>query len=188
MALHKKTVAIGAAVALPALASVVFVASNAFDSAKADIGPIPLPPIPLLGADGGATPTTAPSPSASASPTTSTSPSPSPSVSVSPSPSTSPSPAPYPRPKLTQSNKDQQITFTVKTDPRFQGYTVWFYRRSGMTGKVAPLGTAQVDSIGLAFRFLKVRPNQIIRAYAKIPGSAPPAPDAYTNDVAVKVP
>lgn len=162
------------------------------NSAQADIGPIPFPPIPILGGANEATPTTAPSTSPSSSPSTTLSPSPSisasPSTSPSPTPTPSPTPITYNAPVLTQNGGGTTVVYTVRVDTHYSGKTVYFFRRSGMTGKVRPLGTAVVGQTGLAMRTLNdLKCNQVIRGYAKMVGVTDRIKSPYSNDVAIKV-
>ena len=87
---------------------------------------------------------------------------------------------------LTQNNAGGHITFTFRVNGHFANKTVYFFRKSGMTGKVAPLGTATVGGGGFALRSLDAKRGQIIRAYGKIM-DAPDIQSPYSNDVAFKV-
>ena len=177
----KTQLALGALLVLPAVAGVAIVGTISLGgTSNADIGPIPFPPIPILGGGGAtatATATGTPHPSSSASP------------SASPHPSVTPSPSPSvaPRPRLGQNSQNGSVLFTVLVDSRYSGNTVYFFRRSGQTGQVAPLGTAVVGSNGYGFRQLNgLKPGQIIDAYCKLMGASDIA-DPYSNDVAFKV-
>lgn len=64
---------------------------------------------------------------------------------------------------------------------------MYFFRRSGQTGKVAPLGVGTVDESGVAIRTLNgLKSGQIIRAYCKIVDT-PAIANPYSNDVAFKL-
>lgn len=79
------------------------------------------------------------------------------------------------------------MLFTVKVDPRYSGLTVYFFRRSGQTGQVQPLGTGKVNSGGYAFRDLKgLKHGQALFCYAKLVG-ATNISNPYSNDVAFHV-
>lgn len=191
----KTQLALSALLVLPAVAGVAIVGSISLGgTSNADIGPIPFPPIPILGGGGAtatATATGTPRPSTSASPSPSASPRPSTSASpsASPRPSVTPSPSPSiaPRPRLGQDSQNGSVLFTVIVDSRYAGNTVYFFRRSGQTGQVAPLGTAVVGNSGYGFRQLNgLKPGQIIYAYCKLMGASDIA-DPYSNDVAFKV-
>ena len=182
---------LGALLVLPAGVAVAIVGTLSLTgTSSADIGPIPFPPIPILDgggatATGTGTPVPTTSPSASPRPSASASASASPSASSSATPSPSPSIAP--RPQLAQRSENGSVLFTVKVDSRYSGKTIYFFRRSGQTGKVQPLGTASVNGGGYAFRQLNgLKPGQIIYAYCKILGASDIA-NPYSNDVAFKV-
>ena len=79
------------------------------------------------------------------------------------------------------------MLFTFQVDNRYAGHAVYFFRRSGQTGKVAPLGTATVRESGFAFRQLNgLKAGQIIDAYAKVMDAIDIA-TPYSNDVAFKM-
>ncbi len=201
-------------VSVAAAAAVVTAASFGIHTMVATAGP--LADIPVIGPIldpilfPSASPSASPSGSPSASPgspaptitlTPSISPSatatPSPSVSASPSssasPTETPSPTPTqtgepiaPQPVLRQAHTASTATFSVSTEPRYAGKAVYFFRKSGQTGKVQPLGATAVLESGLAIRSLNgLKPGQIIRAYAKVM-DVDNIVTPYSNDVAFK--
>ena len=92
----------------------------------------------------------------------------------------------FPRPKLTQQSHNGTVLLIFQVDSHYVGKTVYFFRRSGMTGQVVPLGTAQVNSNGDAFRKFDTAKGGILALYGKILGAADIS-DPYSNTVAFKV-
>lgn len=92
----------------------------------------------------------------------------------------------YPSPKLTQSNFQGTVDLNFVVDPHYNGKTVYFFRKSGMTGKVVPLGTGVVNQFGSALRSFNAKPGQILALYGKILGAAD-IKDPYSNLVTFKV-
>lgn len=192
----KRKLVKSAALVLPAIIGVGFVGHAM--TASADIGPIPFPidVNGLLGLGGPAAgtpvPTTSPTPTPSVSVAPSISPSPSPSVSMSPSPTPSLPPLPsatptiYKSPILTQQNGGGTVTFTVRVDPHYTGLKVYFFLRSGMTGKVVPLGTTTIGDSGFGFRNTNAKRGRILAVYSKIIGAAS-IKSPYSNDVQFKM-
>lgn len=70
--------------------------------------------------------------------------------------------------------------------PRDRGLTTYFYRRSGQTGKVAPLGTATIDEYGWATRSMRLTPGQLMSVYSVV-GRAKSSKTNYSNTVNFKV-
>lgn len=139
-----------------------------------------------------------PSPTSSSPSPSSPGMSPSPSVSPptaspppSPSPTNSPSPSPTPKPKapsLAQTSQNGGVTLTVTVDRRFAGRSAIFFVRSGISGHVRPLGTAPVESSGMAVRGLQLKPGQILALYSKLLETYPEEiQDRYSNTVTFKV-
>lgn len=91
-----------------------------------------------------------------------------------------------PRPSLSQSNTGGRVTLTLRTESRFGGNTVYFFRRSGITGVVVPLGTAIVDSNGVAIRIFDAARGGILALYGKVLGTSN-IESPYSNDVHFKV-
>lgn len=165
-------------------------------SASASTSPTPTPTATIGSPTPSPSATPCPSPSVSASPSSS----PKPSTSASPvaasptvsaTPTSTPSPTPTaeamaPQPVLRQSHNASSASFTFSTLARYEGKTVYFFRKSGQTGKVQPLGTAKVSNQGFAIRILNgLKPGQIIRAYAKVM-DAENIQTPYSNDVSFK--
>lgn len=141
-------------------------------------GPSPRPsPTPTPTPD----PTPTPTPEPSATPTEST---------PAPSSTTSPSPSDQlpPRPTLSQSSSDGSVTLTVGVDPKFSGRSVIFYVRSGMSGRVRPLGSSAVGSTGFAYRHIQLKQGQVLALYSKLLQTQPSEiANLYSNDVTFKV-
>lgn len=89
-------------------------------------------------------------------------------------------------PTLSQTSNHGIVTLTLRTSPAFQGNTVYFFRRSGLTGKVVPLGTGVVDSAGVARRTFNAKIGQILALYGKLIG-ATNIVSSYSNDMSFKV-
>lgn len=92
----------------------------------------------------------------------------------------------YPAPVLTQTNSNGTVTLKLHTAAAFSGKTVYFYRRSGQTGQVVPLGTAKVGSTGVATRTFNAKRGQILALYANVP-AATGIKSTYSNTIAFKV-
>lgn len=88
-------------------------------------------------------------------------------------------------PVLKQTNKNATITFTVTTLAAYKGDTVYFFRRSGLTGMVVPFGHVTVGSDGIATHYFNAKHGQILAIYSKVSG--PPAAVAYSNTISFKV-
>lgn len=123
---------------------------------------------------GSSSPTASPSPTASASPTATASESP------------TASPALNPAPTLSQTNAKGTVTLTLRTAPEYNGLTVYFFRRSGMTGQVVPLGTGKVNSSGVATRTFDAKRGQILALYGKVINAAG-ITTPYSNTISFKV-
>lgn len=89
-------------------------------------------------------------------------------------------------PALAQSSSKGAVNLSFFTDSTFHGKTVYFYRRSGMTGQVVPLGTGTVDSTGVARRTFNAKTGQILALYGKIIGVTD-IYSPYSNSVTFKV-
>ena len=71
-------------------------------------------------------------------------------------------------------------------EQRFEGRTVYYFRKSGQTGRVAPLGAATVDQFGYAYRTFNAKRGQILAVYGKILG-VPDIVSPYSNTSAFKL-
>ena len=95
-------------------------------------------------------------------------------------------PAPAPRPSLSQTSSRGVVVLSLRTQARFAGLTVYFFRRSGITGKVVPAGTGVIQDNGVATRVLHQTTGQILAIYSKIIG-ATNIDTPYSNDVRFRV-
>lgn len=93
-----------------------------------------------------------------------------------------PEPTENARPLLQQISKNGKVLLGVFVEPEYEGLTVIFFVRSGLTGKVRPLGTAIVDNKGQAFRLLTLKKGQHLAVYSKLLG-ADNIVTPYSNDV-----
>lgn len=138
-----------------------------------------------------AIPTPSPTPSVSAAPGTSPSPgqTSSPTPTPTPTPTAVPSPTPtaasYGKVVLSQRSARGVATLTAVVNDHYIGETVIFFRRSGLSGKVQPLGVATVDDQDIAQRVLTLKPGQTIAAYGKLLSEGMTSP--YSNTVSFKV-
>lgn len=71
-------------------------------------------------------------------------------------------------PGIVQDTKNGVVVVDVFTSRSLQGSTVQFFRKSGLTGQVVPLGTAKVDANGEAIRRFNAKPGQILALYGKV--------------------
>lgn len=158
--------------------------------------PTPSPsitPSPSLSAEPSPTASPSQAPTGSASPTTSGLPSSGPSASSGGSSSPSPSPTAQVDsrpPTLSQSSKAGRVTLVLRIRSACvcAGKTTYFFRRSGMTGKVLPYGTAVVRDNNTATRVFDAKSGQILSIYGKV--SAPKGigiDNPYSNTVSFKV-
>lgn len=99
---------------------------------------------------------------------------------------TSSAPAQAARPILSQTSSRGVVVLSLRTNTRYEGLTVYFFRRSGITGKVVPAGTGVIRSNGVATRVLHQTTGQILAIYSKIIGATNIA-TPYSNDVQFKV-
>lgn len=95
-------------------------------------------------------------------------------------------PATAPAPYISQQSGGGQVTLTFATVPRNSGLVVYFFRKSGITGKVVPLGTGTVKSNGIATRTFDAKPGQILALYGKVM-NATNIVTPYSNTIAFKV-
>lgn len=91
----------------------------------------------------------------------------------------------FARPALTQSSLHGVVTLKAVVDPAFAGLTIVFYRQSGITGVVVPLGSGVVNSFGVATRTFNAIPGQILSLYGHLNGAT--GIDPYSNRVAFRV-
>lgn len=91
-----------------------------------------------------------------------------------------------PQIKLSQASKRGVVTLTLRSYPASSGKTAYFFRRSGMTGKVVPYGTATIGADGVAKRTFNATTGQTLAIYSKDTGVPSPT-SPYSNTVAFKV-
>lgn len=89
-------------------------------------------------------------------------------------------------PKLSQRNAGGVVTLTLSTSPDYRNKTVYFFRKSGLTGQVVPLGTGTVAPNGDAKRTFNAKRGQILALYGKVIGATNIA-TPYSNTITFKV-
>lgn len=124
---------------------------------------------------------------AAASPSPSCNSTPNPLASPSPSVTASPSPTTFPAPHLSQTSSHGAVTLKITVDPHYNGLTVYFFRKSGQTGKVQPLGTGTVNFSGIATRTFDTAVGGNIYCYGHLLGAKGDDNKGYSNSVAFKV-
>lgn len=165
-------------------------------------GDCPVVPSVSVGATASESPSTSPSPTVSASPSVAPSVTPSTSPTATTSPTTSPAPTTSPTPACPQemvaslkvlsnvhvaNSKNGKVTLRGTVDPKAGAFRFDFYRRSGLTNKVAPAGSASVDkNTGFADRIINGKTGAIQRIYS-VARAKPCFTDTYTNDVSYTI-
>lgn len=86
---------------------------------------------------------------------------------------------------LSHTTSGGKVNLIGTTSPALKGKAVVFYLRSGLTGKVVPLGQAIVDGDGKAVRTLALPKGRILAIYARVPNTA--TTSLYSNTQAFKV-
>jgi hypothetical protein len=89
-------------------------------------------------------------------------------------------------PLLQQTTFHGKVQLDLFSSPLQTGKVVYFFRKSGITGHVVPLGIATVDSQGVATRIFNSKTGQILALYAKVVG-AHNIVSPYSNTVTFKV-
>ncbi len=88
-------------------------------------------------------------------------------------------------PQISAASKKGNVTLTGQVDPRYSGHTFSYFVRSGLTGKVASLGAAQVNASGTAKLAIKAAVGRVVSSYGRIVGAQ--ADRAYTRTLTFRV-